>query len=117
MSTGPFIETVYIADNDDNYPIRVQPETITAFNPAAVGSILPNTPSANASGGIRRNGVNARRARFRVIATTTSGISEGRILTIPIMTLASFNLLAKLTNYTYIGGTLRLVGKTGERIR
>lgn len=117
MSTGAFTETFYVADNDDVYPIRVQPETITAFNGAGTGPVPANTPSVNASGGIRRNGVNARRARFRVTAATTSGIAVGSILTLPIFTLAAYTALAKLTDYTYQGGTLRLVGKTGERIR
>jgi hypothetical protein len=117
MSAGAFQQAVYIADSTEAFVIKVQPETIAAWNPQGNGTISPFFPSVRASGGRRKIGINARVARFRFTGTPPAGYLPGSIFVLPILTPAAYQALAKLTNYAYLGGTIQLVGKSPEVIR
>lgn len=117
MSAGKFTDTTYVTTGGVVTTIRVQPETITAWNPVGVGPVQPGLPSARVSGGIRRIGINARHARFRWKGAVPDTYDPAGIITVPILTEAAFTALVKNTDYAYLGQPLRLVGKSSERIR
>jgi len=119
MSAGPFTDTFYEASEDnggETWNIRVQPETITAWNPAATGPALADV-SVNVSGSRRRNGIHARMARFRWQGAPPAGYAANSIIQLPILTAAAYSALVKNTDYAYLAGNLRLVGKSPERFR
>jgi len=117
MSAGSFTQSVYQTDAGTPFVIRVQPETIAnAWNTAGAGTPAISL-SVNASGGRRRNGINARVARFKWVGAVPDGYEPGGIITLPILTKAKFDSLQKLVDYPYLGGGLNLIGKTNESIR
>lgn len=119
MSAGAFIDSFYEASDDnggETWQIRVQPETVTAWNPAATGPALANV-SVNVGGSRRRNGIHARTARFRWQGAPPSGYLANGIITLPILTSAAYSALVKGTDYAYLAGNLRLVGKSPETFR
>lgn len=117
MSAGTFVDAIYVTDAGDKVNIRVQPETINlTWNTAGTGTV--DTPgSANATGGRRRNGINARIARFKWKGEAPTGYLGSGIITLPILTKTKFDALVKNTDYAYLGGTINLVGRTNESIR
>jgi hypothetical protein len=117
MSAGAFQQAVYISDSTEAFAIRVQPETIAAWNQQGTGTISPFFPSVRASGGRRKIGINARIARFRFTGTPPAGYKAGSVFALPILTPGAYLSLVKLTAYPYLGGTIELVGKTPEVIR
>lgn len=126
MSAGAFIPEIYSTDGGAIYPVRVQPETLTltlnsTANAGGVGPVAPNTPSARISGSFRELGVICRRVRFKFsTATIPPGYKLDSILTLPALTLASYNAWGKGSVGTYtINGTaydVAFVGKSPERI-
>lgn len=120
MSSGRFSQQVYVTDGGLVTTVRVQPETVTAWNPNGAGTIGVGLPSASVSGGLNKIGINARRARFEWTGSppvAPAGYDPNGIIALPILTLAAHTALVKATAYPYLGATLNLVGKTGERIR
>jgi len=117
MSAGKFVDRNYSTTAGLLVPIRIQPETITEWNPQAAGPLLPGQPSAQVSKGRRSIGINARIARFRWSGAVPDGYDPAGIITLPILTQSSFVALVKNTAYAYNGGTLNLVGKSEEKIR
>lgn len=117
MSAGKFIDSKYQTDGDTVVPIRIQPETVTTWNPVPAAAVAAGYPSAAVSKGRREVGIQARLARFKWKGAVPEGYDPNGILTIPILTLAALNNLVKNTDYTYLGNTVNLVGKTKETIR
>lgn len=120
MSAGKFVDQTYSTDGGLLCPIRVQPETVTAWNILPVGAVAPGTPSARATGGRNKAGINARIARFRWSGSppaAPTGYDPNGIITLPILTNAAFQTLVKNTSYAYLGAALNLVGKTSEKVR
>lgn len=119
MSQGFFIDTRYEADNGSIYPIRVQPETITlvvggTINAPPAGAI-DQFSSARVSGGRRRIGVKARQIRFVFVGAAPDGYEDGSILTLPILTRALYNAIPTTgATGTYLGSTIRVVGKSSQ---
>lgn len=119
MSAGPFVDSFYEASDDnggETWNIRVQPETLAPWNPAATGPALADV-SVNVSGSRRRNGIHARMARFRWQGAPPTGYAANSIIQLPILLPASYSALTKGTDYAYLGGTLRLVGKSPEKFK
>lgn len=117
MSAGKFIDSVYSTDSGTMVPIRIQPETVTAWNPVAAGPVQAGLPSAAIGKGRRELGINARLARFKWKGAVPDGYDPNGIITVPILTLTALNNLVKNTDYQYLGNTVNLVGKTKEAIR
>lgn len=117
MSAGAYIDSIYENDLGNGFAIRVQPETVTVWNPAGAAALVPGNPSAQVSSGGRSIGVNARLARFSWVGVAPTGYSQDGVITVPILTKAAYDALVKNTPYPYLGGQLNLVGKTAETIR
>jgi len=117
MSSGNFTDAKYVDEFSVVHPIRIQPETITAWNPNGAGTIVPGTPSAQVSQSHRALGVNARLCRFKWVGTPPAGYATNAIITLPILTKAAYDNLVKGVDYPYLGTGLNLVGKTPETIK
>lgn len=116
MSAGAFSRAKYESDGGEVYAIRVQPETIiAATNPEPAGAITAE-PSAIANGSRRRIGVNARRVRVVFTAGAPAGYKPDSPIALPILTPTAFQALSKGETFTYLGGTVEVIGKTPEYI-
>lgn len=115
MSTGPFVSTFYETDDGDILLARVQPETITSFNPGATG---PATVEARAymSGSRRRNGVQARYVSGRWVGDPPDDRDPCSIVRLPVFTPTAFSAIARGSTVAYNGGNIRIIGKTNERL-
>lgn len=122
MSAGAFQIVGYSADNATVYPIRIQPETATlsiggVANAPTATEITAGTPSANAGGSRRKNGVNARQVRFKFTGTPPAGYKADSTISLPVLTTTAYNSYSRGQTGTYLGGTIICVGKTAESIR
>lgn len=115
MSAGQFTRTFYQLDNGDIARARVQPETLAAFNPAAAGpATVPG--SARMGGGRRRFGINARFISATWTGSAPTGYDPDGVIRIPIMTPGAYNAISLGNSVAYLGGTLEVIGKTGEKV-
>lgn len=118
MSAGEFVKRRYELDNGDVVQIRVQPSTVTTWNPQATSSTLLHPDlTATVSQGKRTAGINARTARFEWASGVPSGYDPNGIITLPILTASAFDDLTSQETYSYRGGTIRPIGKTKETVR
>lgn len=117
MSAGAFTDNAYTTDGGITVAIRTQPETVNPWNPAVNAAITPGLPSAQVGKGRNTIGINARIARFEWFTGVPANYDPNGVITLPIFTQTAFQALVKKTDYAYQGGTLRLVGKTSEKIR
>lgn len=115
MSAGVFTRTRYEANNGDIFTARVQPETITAWNPAPAGAVTVNI-RANMTGGQRQNGMNARYV-MGVWETAPAGYKAGGTVRVPVLTPAAFNAIQNDQVLAYLGGTFTVTGTTNEKRR
>lgn len=120
MSGGAFDDSKYEADSGFIYPIRVQPETISATiggvaNAAPAGDIDVGLPTAYARGGKRQFGVKARRVTV-TFATPPSGYKAGEVLSIPVLTPSVFAGIAKGQAVSYLGATGVVKNKHNETV-
>ena len=120
MSAGSFVNSRYQSDEGGVYAIRVQPETLTltiagATNAAPAGEI-DQEGLARVSGGRRRIGIKARNVRFRFTEAPASGGYEvGEVLTLPILTQATYNAIPRAGGTgTYLGAAIAVVGKSPQ---
>ncbi len=116
MSAGAFTDTIYNDADGNAWNIRVQPETLAAWNPAGTGT-PDNDVSVKVGGSRRSYGVHARIARFKWQGAPPTGYLAGSIIRLPILTQTAYSALVKNTDYAYLGGNLRLVGKSQEVIK
>jgi hypothetical protein len=116
MSAGRFNKTAKYETADGAVrPIKIQPETITTWNPEPAGT---SSGAFVKVGGSRRGyGATARLARFEWNGAPPAGYDARGTITLPILTPAAWNGLTFGTTYAYQGATLNLLGRTGERIR
>lgn len=127
MSAGAFItNAIYEADNDEFYRIRVQPETLaltiaSTANASGAGPLVGGRPSAVVSKGRQSFGMNARLIRIRFTNTIPPGYLQNGIITLPVLTQASFLAYALGAVGTYsLNGTdydVEVVGRTPENAR
>lgn len=115
MSAGQFLRSFYQLDNGEVARARVQPETIAGFNAAPAGpATVPG--SARMGGGRRRFGINARFITAAWSGAAPTGYDADGVIRIPILTPASYNAIELGDTLTYLGGTLEVIGKTGEKV-
>lgn len=114
MSNGPFQLSKYVTDSGAVRPIRVQPETVAAWNPAGSG---------DASGAFvfakRRNkgyGTFARQVTLsrRVGAGVDSTL---KFINIPVLTKAAWDDLTPGDEVSYLELTWNVSSKLPERSR
>ena len=113
MSAGAFTNTFYQTDTAEVVNARVQPETITAWNPAAGGPAgFPIRANMSTS---RRNGVNARVVYGKWTTAPTGYLAGGRVR-VPILTITAYNAIGNGDSLAYAGGTFEVTGKRGEKV-
>ena len=117
MSSGAFQTQKYqCSEITEVVNIKVQPETITTWNPVPTDAVSLDV-FAKVGGSGRGYGIHARKARFEWFGGAPGGYDEDGIITLPILTQAAYVALVKNVNYDYLGSDLRLVGKTSEKVR
>lgn len=114
MSSGVFDSAVYESEAGAFYPCRVQPETITAFNPTASGTPDAGVGRLKLSKGRREFGV-VPRVITGVWTTAPTGYKTGGTVRIPIFTPSAFADITEEDVITYLGGTLRVSGRIPEK--
>ena len=122
MSSGPFDDVLYEANDGKFFPAKVQPETLTLTlggtpNASGAGPVTSGLPSARISGGRRGYGAFMRGVRIRVTAAGTSGLAVGSVITLPILTPEAFETAGKRQTGTYNGATVISLGTIPELIK
>jgi len=115
MSAGSFTRTLYQANNGDVFLARVQPETITSWNPAPTGAVTVRI-RANMTGGQRQNGMNARYVLGKW-TTAPAGYKPDGTVKLPILTQAAFDALQLDQSLASNGGTFVVTGLVNGKRR
>ena len=116
MSSGGFIRTKYESNAGTIHPIRLQPETVAAYeNEAPTGAI--NSPiSAVVSLTRRQRGLRPRYISV-VLTAAKPDYKAGTIYKIPILSATKFAEIEVGEAGTYLGVAAEVVGKEDERVR
>lgn len=115
---GPFELSKYESDNGKVYPIRIQPETKTDWNPEPTGGVTEDL-FAHAKFSGKKYGVFAR----SVTLSTTIGTGTGPFVTgsvnarVPVLSKAGFDALALGSTVLYQGVSFTVAAKHAERVR
>lgn len=117
MSAGAFTNSKYQAKGGTIHPIRVQPETITAFNNAAPAGATTSDISAVGSLTRRQRGLRPRYITVKFTGTLPEGYKEGTLLKLPILTPAVFDGLNVGGTGNYLGAAVQIISKEDERAR
>lgn len=113
MSSGSFISSFYEDDGLAIRPCRIQPETITAWNPAPAGPATADR--IRISGGKTESGRKARYVRLvRNIGAVVDGIQPVQRLTVAVLTTTAFDAIAEGATLAYQGNDYRVTSKIGE---
>jgi hypothetical protein len=117
MSSGAFTITKYEANNGDIFPIKVQPETLSA-NLGAVNAAPTGAATVNLYARARKNrrsyGVGARLAYVQFTGAAPDDYAPGQTLAIPVLTPTVFNQITAGTTGTYLGSPIRVVSTSNE---
>lgn len=114
MSAGAFLRGRYERKNGDIHPIRVQPETVTAWNPLPAGAITAGS-LIRVTGSRRKYGIKARQIAFAwKSGTAPAGYDPDGTIRLPIFTEAAFDLIDLYSEQPYLGGTLIAIGAYPE---
>ena len=109
MSAGRFVISRYERANGDVHPIRIQPETITTWNPAPAGGTTSNI-RAKVSGGRRQAGLIARKVALTFGENPPTGYAPFSTIAIPVLTPDAFQALAEGQTVQYLSTSARVVG-------
>ena len=115
MSSGSFQIVGYEDASGDIRPIRGQPETVTDWNPAAVGSI--SGAFVRISGGRRSYGTKAKSVSLkRPLGAVVEGIQPYKTITLPVFSNATFATLSASIGSTveYLGVDWEVAGTSSE---
>ena len=113
MSSGAFVTAKYETDRLDVAPIRVQPESITTWNPETTGTVTSD--QVRATGGKRKIGRLARSVTLkRFVGPVTEGVQAFLQTRIPIFTVTGFDALTDGDTVAYQGNDWFVAYKTGE---
>lgn len=113
MSSGSFVSSIYETDGGVSRPIRIQPETLTDWNPAgdgpAVGTLI------RVSGGKNRIGLKARSVTLKQnVGAAVNGYQPTRPARVAVMTETAWEALTLGESVTYLGTQWTVAGKTKE---
>lgn len=114
MSSGVFVNVVYDTDSGSGLPARVQPETITSWNPTGVGTAIVGLGRMKLSRGKRERGLSPRRVYGVWVTAPANYQANGRV-SLPMFQKASLDALALDATLAYLGGTFRVTGTTNEK--
>ena len=123
MSAGEFTRAVYETNEGNFANLRVQPETLAAevnsvTNAEATGDVNQEA-SAQVSKGKRTIGINTRTVTLEFTGAPPTDYS-GDPVTIPALTPAFYNACNPNDNNatgTYLGSSVRAVGRSPETVR
>lgn len=116
MSSGVFVGASYESDRAGQvYPCRVQPETITGWNPDG-GAVTAGLPRVRVRQGRREFGVYCRRISG-IWDSPPSGYEAGGTVIVPIFTKAAFDAISLNQLLVYLGGDFTVIGKSSEQVR
>ena len=116
MSAGRFQRYFYELNSGDVASIRLQPETITAWNPSATGPA--NLPvSAKVSNGNRQFGIKPRTVSLNTGDAPPTGYAANSILRVPVLTESAWDAIITGNTLTYLTVPMTVVGKNPERVR
>lgn len=111
MSAGRFIIANYEREDGTNGPIRIQPETVTSWNPQATGSRVGYFVQAR--GSKRRYGVSARSVTLtRAVGSGGDYNSATVSVRVPVLTKTAWNALSAGQVVDYVGLTDWVVAGT-----
>lgn len=121
MSAGPFTRTSYRGNDGQNYPIRVQPETLlatfgTTVNVAPTGPPDAGLPTARVGGGKRRFGLRARGVVITFPEDPPAGYKAGSYIRIPVLLDTVWNGIATFQAVTYLETTGAIVVSKYEEV-
>lgn len=124
MSAGNFIFSRYLVSGLAGNPImiaRIQPETqdlvLGGASNTPGGATVTLPLRVNVSGGNNSLGVKPRTVTLRWVDGVPTGYSPNGTLRLPILGEALWESVDPgITTGTYLGGTVRVVGKQPERI-
>lgn len=116
MSAGEMLYTRYTDDNGNIHPIRVQPETVTPWNPDVEQPATVGFGRVRISGSRRGIGTFARTVTLRA-QTSPAGYRARSVTTLPVFTFEAWSALAADAEVAYLGQTWNVVGKRQEKIR
>lgn len=112
MSAGAFTNARYETNGGEVAAVRVQPETVNAFNPTAAGAVtIPGKVALNR--GRKAFGIRPR-IIYGVWTTTPTGYKGGATVKINILTPTAYDAISIDDSLAYNGGNIRVTGKTGE---
>lgn len=114
---GAFVLSVYERNNGTFGAIRVQPETITAFNPAAGGTL--SGQRIRARGSSRRYGTRARGVTLSRAVGSGADFNAAKVqINLPILTKSAWDALSDGQILTYQGiNDWQVAGKYEESNR
>jgi len=124
MSAGNFIFSRYKCTSLPGEPImiaRIQPETQSLVLGGAVnepgGATVTLPLRVNISGGSNSLGVKPRSVTLRWVTDVPDGYSPNGAIKLPILSDTLWDAVDPgVTTGTYLGGTVRVVGKSPERV-
>jgi len=122
MSAGPMLFTRYQADDGKIFPVRINEETSSAVlagqtNTPPEGQPGSGLPSARVGAGRRSFGVNCRGVRVVFDETIPDNYKEGVPIFIPVLRKAVYDAIpSRNGSGTYLGNSVRIVGKVPEKI-
>lgn len=120
MSAGQFVRSRYQSDDGEIYPIRVQPETVSAnigaANTAPAG-VTTQSQFAKARKGNREYGIGARSVTVAFTAQPPAGYAANQTYRVPVLTIAAFDAAVVGGTGTYLGTAIEIVSKSPERVR
>lgn len=113
MSSGPFIRSKYTDGNGNTRPIRIQPETVSDWNP------VPADPASGepvrVSGGKRQIGRKARSVTLvQGVGPVTDGYQARKTTTLPVLTQAAWDALTPGQAVAYADETWEVAGLSLE---
>jgi hypothetical protein len=118
LSSGNFLRAFYETDSLAICAVSIQPET-AALALDGVTNAIPAGPadqlaSAKVSGSRREIGVICRGVYVEFDGAPPEGYSEGSVIFLPWLQPATFAALPNNATGTYLGASVRLVGKKPE---
>lgn len=122
MSAGPFLRRSYRGNDGQNYPIRVQPETLlatfgTTANTAPTSPPDAGLPTVRVGGGKRKFGIRARGVVITFPTTPPDGYKAGAYIRLPVLLDTVWNGISKGQAVTYQEATGEVVSKYNEELR
>lgn len=118
MSEGAFVKSRYEMDDGNNTRIRLQPETITSWNPVPTSTtIVGGLPSAKVNKGKREYGIGARYVTLQWETAPPTGYKSGGYIKVPILTADAYDGLVVGEVVEYLGANAIVINKQPELVK